>query len=176
MLANFKSKAYTQQMASPLSITHPWSFTCKDGDIQCLGHIINLAVQAALTQLKATLSNSTELYQIEPSAPYISHRQTQEEVVSALIKLRQHIYIFRNRRGFRILLERELKISRIKQHLLTLDILVCQNSTYEMLNHACTQEEAINAICASQKIDILVCGIKLTDGNWVVLHHLLNLF
>ena len=49
-------------MASPLSATHSWSFTRKDGDIQCLGHIINLAVQAALTQLKATPSNSTELY------------------------------------------------------------------------------------------------------------------
>jgi hypothetical protein len=50
------------------------------------------------------------------------------------------------------------------------------NSTYEMLNHACTQEEAINAVCASQQIDISVCGIKLTDGDWVIVHHLLNLF
>jgi hypothetical protein len=45
-----------------------------------------------------------------------------------------------------------------------------------MLNHACTQEEAINAVCASQQIDISVRGIKLTNGDWVILHHLLNLF
>jgi hypothetical protein len=44
MLSNFESKAYSQRMAAPLSVQHPWSFTRKDGDIQCLGHIINLAV------------------------------------------------------------------------------------------------------------------------------------
>jgi hypothetical protein len=49
MLSNFESKAYTQQIASPLFAKHSWSFTCKDGDIRCLRHIINLAVQAALT-------------------------------------------------------------------------------------------------------------------------------
>jgi hypothetical protein len=62
MLSNFESEAYTQRMASLPSAEHPWSFTCKGSDIQCLGHIINLAVQAALTQLKATLSDSAESY------------------------------------------------------------------------------------------------------------------
>ena len=156
MLANFESEAYTQRMASPSSVKHPWSFTRKDGDIRCLGHIINLAVQAALTQLKATPSDSTESYRIEPNAACVPIRQTQGEVVSAFSKLRQHIYIFRNRRGFRTLLERQLKISGIKLHRLTLDMPVRWNSTYEMLHHACMQEEAINAVCASQQVDILV--------------------
>jgi hypothetical protein len=44
MLSNFKSKVYSQQIVAPLSIQHLWSFTYKDGNIQCLGHIINLAV------------------------------------------------------------------------------------------------------------------------------------
>lgn len=44
MLLNFESKVYSQRMVAPLSIQHPWSLTYKDGDIQCLGHIINLAV------------------------------------------------------------------------------------------------------------------------------------
>jgi hypothetical protein len=26
------------------SLQQPWSFTCKEGDVRCLGHIINLAV------------------------------------------------------------------------------------------------------------------------------------
>jgi len=36
------------------------------------------------------------------------------------------------------------------------------NSTYEIIYYACTQEEAINAVCASQTIDISVHEIKLT--------------
>ena len=163
MLSNFESEAYTQRMASPPSAEHPWSFTRKDGDIRCLGHIINLAVQAALTQLKATPSDSTESYRMEPDAARVPIGQ--EEVVSALSKLRRHIYIFRNRRGFRALLERQLKISGMKPHLLTLDMPVRWNSTYEMINHACTQEEAINAVCISQQVDILVCSIKLTNSD-----------
>src|ERR1700726_2360622 len=59
MLANFESKVYTQRIAS-FSVKHSWSFKVKDGDIRCLRHIINLAVQAALTQLKATPSDSSE--------------------------------------------------------------------------------------------------------------------
>jgi hypothetical protein len=55
-------------------------------------------------------------------------------------------------------------------------MLVRWNSTYEMINHACTQEEAINAVCASQTIDILVQGIKLTNRDWTILNHLLKLF
>jgi hypothetical protein len=102
---------------------------------------------------------------MEPDSAYISYRQTQEEVVSALSKLRRYIYVFRNRCGFRTLLERQLKISGIKPHLLTLNMPIRWNSTYEMIDHACTQEEAINAVCASQQIDISVRGIKLTDRD-----------
>jgi hypothetical protein len=122
MLSNFESKAYTQRIALLHSIEHPWSFTRKEGDIQCLGHIINLAVQAALTQLKATLLDSSEVYRIEPDAAWVPIGQSQEEVVSALSKLCRHIYIFRNRRGFRTLLERQVKISGLKAYLLTLDM------------------------------------------------------
>ena len=45
-----------------------------------------------------------------------------------------------------------------------------------MINNTYKQEEAINAVCASQTIDILVQAIKLTDRDWVVLNHLLKLF
>jgi hypothetical protein len=62
MLLSLEDKAKTQRKASPSSVHHPWSFTHKDSDIRCLRHIINLAVQAALTQLKAIPSDFTELY------------------------------------------------------------------------------------------------------------------
>jgi hypothetical protein len=97
MLSNFESKAYSQRMASPVSAEHPWSFKVKDGDIRCISYIINLAVQAALTQLKATPSETAELYCMEPDAACVPTGQSQEEVVSALSKLCWHIYIFRNR-------------------------------------------------------------------------------
>ena len=113
---------------------------------------------------------------MEPDSACISYGQTQEEVVSTLSKFRHHIYVFRNRCGFRALLERQLKISGIKPHLLTLNIPVRWNSTYEIIDHTCTQEEAINAVCASQQIDISVRSIKLTDRDWIILHHLLELF
>jgi hypothetical protein len=34
-----------------------------------------------------------------------------------------------------------------------------------MINNACEQEEAINAVCASQTLDILVQNIKLTNRD-----------
>jgi hypothetical protein len=68
---------------------------------------------------------------MEHDATRVPIGQTQEEMVSALSKLRQHIYIFRNRRGFRTLLERQLKISGIKHHLLTLDMPVGYASSLE---------------------------------------------
>lgn len=55
-------------MASPVSAKHLWSFKVKDSDIRCVSHIINLAIQAALTQLKATPSETAESYCMEPNA------------------------------------------------------------------------------------------------------------
>jgi hypothetical protein len=46
-------------------LNHPyqlWSFTQKEGDIRYIGHVINLAIQEAMTQLKATPSNVTKTY------------------------------------------------------------------------------------------------------------------
>jgi hypothetical protein len=45
-----------------------------------------------------------------------------------------------------------------------------------MIYYAYTQEEAINAVCASQTIDISVREIKLTYKDWIIIYHLLKLF
>jgi hypothetical protein len=45
-----------------------------------------------------------------------------------------------------------------------------------MIYHTYKQEEAINAVCASQQIDLLVRNIKLTDNNWLILYNLVKLF
>jgi hypothetical protein len=74
---------------------------------------------------------------------------TQNEVVSVLSKLRRHIYIFRNRREFKVKLEQQLKAMIIKQRLLVLDMLVRCNSTSNMISTTCSQESLITAVCAS---------------------------
>ena len=43
-------------------LEQPWSFTHKEGDVWCLSHIINLAVQDALKQLKAIPLDISETY------------------------------------------------------------------------------------------------------------------
>ena len=37
-----------KRLQKDLNLQQPWSFTCKEGDVCCIAHIINLAVQAAL--------------------------------------------------------------------------------------------------------------------------------
>ena len=76
-------------------IIQPWSFTIKEGDVQCITHIINLAVQVALTTLKAVPSDQTESYRVEENVARLPTTGLH------LAKLRRHIYVFRNRRGWK---------------------------------------------------------------------------
>jgi hypothetical protein len=124
----------------------PWSFTCKEGDVRCLGYIINLAVQDVLKQLKAVLSDISETYRIDANKARIPVSHSQDEVVSALSKLRRHVYIFRNQQGFKSWLEQHLKATGMKQRLLVLDMLIRWNSTYDMINVACIQESLLHLI------------------------------
>jgi hypothetical protein len=41
-----------------------WSFTVKEGDVCCIAHIINLAVQAALTTMRAVPSEELKNYRV----------------------------------------------------------------------------------------------------------------
>ena len=41
------------------------SFTRKEGNVQCIKHIINLAVQDVLTYFKAILSDISKTYQMD---------------------------------------------------------------------------------------------------------------
>ena len=70
MLEEYKSATYLARTTTQ-TLEQPWHFTQKEGDVRCIRHIINLVAQAALTQLKATLSNQIETYQIEPNTTYV---------------------------------------------------------------------------------------------------------
>jgi hypothetical protein len=84
----------------PVTLKQPWAFTAKVGDVRCIGHIINIAVQAALASLKATLDKGPEAYRLEIRAARIP-LTSENNIVTVLAKLRRHIYVLRNRRGWK---------------------------------------------------------------------------
>ena len=97
MLNGFEAAASFYENGDCLE--QPWSFTRKEGDVRCIGHIINLAVQDALSQLKAMPLDISKTYWMDANEARIL--VSQDEVVSTLLKLRHHVYIFRNQQGFR---------------------------------------------------------------------------
>jgi hypothetical protein len=70
------------------SIQQPWKFTVKEGDVRCIAHIINIAVQATLKSLKASLDTETEAYWCEQGLARMPQRiGSSTEVSTALEKL-----------------------------------------------------------------------------------------
>jgi hypothetical protein len=76
MLDEFEASA-NEYKTSRLDCLHqPWNFTWKEGDIRCLGHVINLAVQEAMTQLKATPSDVSETYRMKRNEAHLPYSHT----------------------------------------------------------------------------------------------------
>ena len=71
-----------------------------------------------------------------------------KDVVSALYKLRRHIYIFRRRRAWRIALEKQCNAHGVPYRKLCLDMPIRWNSTYNMIKRACSLRVPIQAVCA----------------------------
>jgi hypothetical protein len=98
MLDLFKETATEQCNEKLDNLQQPWSFTRKHGDVQCIRHIINLAVQEVLKTLKAQPAKETETYQIIYNSATLLTEFGKKDVILALWKLRRHIYIFRQQR------------------------------------------------------------------------------
>ena len=64
MLEELEAVIEDQRNAKPDNLQQPWSFTRVEGDVRCIGHVINLAVQAALTTLKAEPVEEIETYRM----------------------------------------------------------------------------------------------------------------
>jgi hypothetical protein len=62
MLNEFEAAASFYKDGNGDCLEQPWSFTCKEGNVRCIRHIINLAVQDALTHLKAVLLDVSKTY------------------------------------------------------------------------------------------------------------------
>ncbi|KFY05160.1 hypothetical protein V491_09190 [Pseudogymnoascus sp. VKM F-3775] len=133
------------------STQQPWTFTVKEGDIRCIAHIINIAVQAALKSLKADADTETEAYRCEQGAAQIPHtRDTHVEVMNTLAKLQRHIYVFCNRRAWKDALQRQTKAAGLKP-------------------------QQLHLICLCQ-LDISMQDIALTIEDWAIIKDLEQLF
>ena len=159
------------------STQQPWTFTVREGDVRCIAHIINLAVQAALKSLKADPDAETDAYRCEQGAARIPRSMdAHAEVSNTLEKLRRHIYVFRNRRGWKDALQRQVQAAGLKPRQLSLDMPVRWNSTHHMLEGALKLRVPITAVCTTQQLDMSMKDIALTAEDWVTIKSLELLF
>ena len=142
-----------------------------------MAHIINLAVQVALKTLKATPSDQPESYRVdENSVQQLVLGRGDESILTALAKLRKHIYIFRNRRAWKDALRSQCLALNITPIQLSLDMPIRWNSTYDMLYKALKLQGPITAHCAAQQLDSSIRDIALTASDWSHLQDLLAFF
>lgn len=173
--ANTVMLAEYERLASnhSTSTQQPWTFTVKEGDVRCIAHIINIAVQHALKTIKADPSAEAETYRCELGAARIPRTvDSHTEVMNTLVKLRRHIYVFRNRRLWKEALQKQTMVAGLKVQQLSLDMPVRWNSTHKMLESAIKLQVPITAICASQQWDISMRDIALNANDWSTIKEL----
>jgi hypothetical protein len=171
MLAEFEKLASKHKT----TLQQPWTYTVKEGDVRCIGHIINLAVQAALAALKAVPSDEPESYRLEYGAARVPF-SPENETMAVLAKLWRHIYIFRNRRQWKDGLQKQCEAANIPFRQLSLDMPVRWSSTYHMIDTALKLQRPITALCASQQLDLSIKDIALTAIDWKTLEDLSHFF
>lgn len=176
MLEEFEAVAGDQHNTKPDNLQQPQSFTRVEGDVRYIRHVINLVVQAALTTLKAEPIEETETYRMIYNSAIILLEFQKTDVISVFYKLRRYIYIFRNRRIWRVTLQNQCRVYTIKYRKLTLDMPIRWNSTYNMIKRACDLQKAIQSVCATQDFDLSVKALEMTQGDWLILYSMLKLF
>jgi hypothetical protein len=176
MLDQFEATAEEQRKGKPDNIQQPWSFTQKEGDVRCIGHVINLAVQEALKTLKAVPAQETETYRMVYQAATLPTEFDKGDVVSVLYKLWRHIYIFQKWRAWRVALQNQCKAHSIVYRKPILDMPVRWNSTYNMIKRACDLRVPIQSVCAVQNLDLSVKALELTPHDWQILNQMLKIF
>jgi hypothetical protein len=118
----------------------------------------------------------TEAYRMVYNSTTLPIEFGKKDVVSALYKLRRHIYIFQRWRAWRTALEKQCNAHGVPYRKPTLDMLVCWNSTYNMIKRVCDLQVPIQAVCAIQEYDLSVKVLELTPGDWIILNDILRLF
>lgn len=159
------------------SLYHPWTFKVVEGDVRCIAHIINLAVQSALKTLKSEAEDDPNAYHFEEGCAHLRGRLESESTpADSLAKLRRHIYVFKNREAWRHALDKQILSHGLQEVELSLDMPVRWSSTHEMLTAALKLRAPITAHCASQSLDVSMRHIRLTDADWDILESLQQFF
>lgn len=102
MLKLFEEKAGVVDF----TVEQPQIFRVQDGDIRCMAHIINLAVQSPLRTLNATPAEDFNVYFSKDNCARILSNKAKYQVTSSLEKLRRHNYVHRDRRLWRDALQK----------------------------------------------------------------------
>ena len=166
-----------ERLTQPTATTttrYPTHFTCNIGDIRCIAHIINLAAQEMVKQLKVEPSDSESAYAYEYGKAEVI--PTSEGVISTLTKVRHLIYTFRNRRIFREELQERCKREALPYKQLKFDMPVRWNSTALMLSSFLHLRTPISYVLSAQKIDLSLRHFKLRDSEWDILQDLCSCF
>jgi hypothetical protein len=130
-----------------------------------------------LKTLKAVPSDEPEAYRVDKTTIHLPSFNKEEDIIlTALAKLRKHIFIFRNRRAWGDALHSQCLALNIMPIKLSLDMPVRWNSTYDMLHKALKLQGPITAHCASQQLDKSIKDLELTVSDWSHLHDLLAFF
>ena len=126
--------------------------------------------------MKAEPAEETETYRLVYNSATILLEFQKTDIISVFYKLRSHVYIFRNRCIWRVVLQNQYKVYRIKYRKPTLDILICWNSTYNIIKKACNLQKAIQSVCTTQDFDLSIKVLELSEGDWLILYSILKLF
>lgn len=159
MLKEFEEAAAQEEY----TVEQPWTFRVESGDVGCMAHVFNLAVQAALKSLNADPAEDAEQYPVtERCACLPPHPPS--NIVNVLEKLRHHIYVFNSTSGWRIGLEKQTAVDGLPHRALKLDMPVRWNPTHDMLQSALHLRGPTTVFCALRSLDSSMCSIAL-DGD-----------
>lgn len=114
----------------------PCAFTVEERNVRCMGHIINLAVQDALKTSKADSEedpNNYHLIQRQASSPWDVEQERHNDTIDSLPKLRRHIFVFMNRKGWTRIHNEQSRAAHILSIKLQFDMPVQWNLTQDML-------------------------------------------
>jgi hypothetical protein len=120
-------------------------FNIVEGNINCISHVYNLAVQAGLTALKAEPRAFRYAYERNINGE-IPAQEPESPSRLALFCMRSLIHNFKHSRYWRALLDKQCRAHNLKSRKPKLDMPVRWGSTDEMLNTFLYLEQAVRAV------------------------------
>jgi hypothetical protein len=153
------------------------SFNTTDGDIRCISHVYNLAVQAGLEGLKAEAAQSRHEYQFEDNAIEIPDGAVDEVTRRAFFKMRSLVWAFLHKRYWRVGLQNQCKAGGTKYDSAQLDMPVRWNSTHKMMESFLKLQAPITAFLnIAAPTDPVKAKLALSPGEWSAIHEIKTFF